>query len=589
MKNYDLYEGDGEMIGEAERPEKGPALPGRKPLGRDAELRRRDEYARKAERAVLDRRQFFRDSDNPDLEETVSLFDDFDRREPSIPPLPRKKKKKIRHKGLWISSMMFSLLGILFCAWLLIPQVTGSLFRFLPNVAFADGRLILFSPEEYDSFLSCVQETETDRIYPGVYVDGLHLGGMTKQQAESAVLENADLAPVDFDIVVNVAGQSWHVTPDRVPVSRNVTQLVNQAWAQGRGNTAGLRGTGRTPFQERVDRVASLRTAPVTLQTEKSFDSDALKTLCEGIAAYVNRDPVDSMVSTFDFTTKTFTFTEDVPGQYLNPEEIYLRVSDLLGREVYFNTLYLTPEKRIASVTQTELRNSFGLISSYTTKTTSNKNRNTNIDLSARAINGSTILPGEIFSFNGATGERTEAKGYRPAAAISGGQSRDEIGGGVCQTSSTLFNAVARADLEILERSPHAWPSSYVEKGFDATVNWPGLDFKFRNNSDWPVFIIASYADRRVSVSVYGMSLGVDTRIDLESVTVKTLPQPEGTNYVINPDLKRGESKKTVTGRSGSVVETWKIWYQGEKEIKREKLFTSTYKAYQETIEYNPY
>ena len=148
---------------------------------------------------------------------------------------------------------------------------------------------------------------------------------------------------------------------------------------------------------------------------------------------------------------------------------------------------------------------------------------------------------------------------------------------------------MARANLEIVDRSPHAWPSSYVEKGFDATVNWPDLDFKFKNNTDWPIFIIAAYANQKVSASVYGMSLGVDTSIDLESITTRTLPQPEGTNYVINTALNVGESKKTVTGRKGYVVETWKVWYQGKREVRRELLFTSTYKAYQETIEYNPF
>ena len=241
----------------------------------------------------------------------------------------------------------------------------------------------------------------------------------------------------------------------------------------------------------------------------------------------------------------------------------------------------------LAEVTRAELMNRFGLVSAYTTSTTSNKNRNTNIDLSAKAINGRTVMPGEIFSFNGATGERTAEKGYREAAAISGGQSRDEIGGGVCQTSSTLFNAVARANLEIIERNPHAWPSNYVEKGFDATVNWPGLDFKFRNNTEWPVFIIAAYAKQKVTVNIYGMSLGADERIDLESQTVRTIPQPEGVKYVLNPELAPGESKKTVSGRKGYEVETWKVWYQGNRETKRELLFKTTYKAYQETVEYN--
>jgi len=89
-------------------------------------------------------------------------------------------------------------------------------------------------------------------------------------------------------------------------------------------------------------------------------------------------------------------------------------------------------------------------------------------------------------------------------------------------------------------------------------------------------------------VSIYGMRLENDMTIDLESVTTKTIPQPEGTNYVINTSLAKGESKKTVTGRKGYVVETWKVWYQAGKEVKRELLFESTYKAYQTTIEYNP-
>ena len=307
-----------------------------------------------------------------------------------------------------------------------------------------------------------------------------------------------------------------------------------------------------------------------------------------GIANYVNRDPVNSMVQSFDFNTTTFTFTEDKPGAHIDPESLYSQVTGLLDDGVTKREIRVVPEKILAEITRTELMNRFGLISSYTTTTTNNSNRNTNIQLSAQAINGKTVLPGEIFSFNGATGERTAAKGYKEAAAIAGGQSRDEVGGGVCQTSSTLFNAVARADLEIIERNPHAWPSNYIEKGLDATVNWPGLDFKFRNNTDQPIFIVAGYNKRKVTVNIYGMNLGPGVRIDLESELIRTLPQPDGVNYVINTSLAPGENKKTITGRQGYEVNTWKVWYQGNRETKREVLFKTTYKPYQETVEYNP-
>ena len=157
----------------------------------------------------------------------------------------------------------------------------------------------------------------------------------------------------------------------------------------------------------------------------------------------------------------------------------------------------------------------------------------------------------------------------------------------MCQTSSTLFNAVARANLEIVKRSPHAWPSKYVEKGMDATVDWPGLDFQFLNNTEWPIYIIASYANRKVTVEIYGMNLGDGTSIDLESKVVRTLEAPSGVKEVLNEKLAPGTRKTTVQARKGYEVETYKVWYQNGHEIKRELLCKSTYKAYQETVEYH--
>jgi vancomycin resistance protein YoaR len=468
------------------------------------------------------------------------------------------------------------------------PQLTGIRYRFLPNLAFVNGNLIRLDDQRLDNFHGYRDEIYSDRIYQGAYIDDIHVGAMTREQAVRAVSALHNDAAGAFDITVSVGNESWHVNSERVPVSRNTEEIVERAWAAGRSNTASLSGGAATPFQERIDQVAAMRTSPVTFATRQDYDHEALRTLTDGIVNYVNRDPVNSMVHSFDFNTKTFTFTDDQPGARIDPDGLYAQLTELLDSGVTQKELRVVPEKILAEVTKTELKNSFGLISAYTTQTTKDNNRNTNIKLSAQAISGKTVLPGEIFSFNGATGERTSAKGYKEAPAISGGQSKDEVGGGVCQTSSTLFNAVVRADLEIVERNPHAWPSSYIEKGFDATVNWPGLDFKFKNNTEWPIFIIAGYSNRKVTVNIYGMSLGPGVTIDLESELVRTIPQPEGINYVVNTNLAPGESKKTVSGRKGYEVTTWKIWYQGNREIKREVLFKTTYKAYQETVEYNP-
>ncbi len=581
LKRYDLYEGDDDIIS---------SLPGKQPLGRDEGLKARDEYDRRTEEETKKKRYFASNEQDDGLGAPSTLFDDFDRFESPAPVRTGrpKYKRKDRHRGAWAAVIAVCLLILATMGIAVVPQLTGIRYKFLPNLAFVNGNLITLDAQRLDNFRGYRDELYSDRIYQGVYIDDIHVGGMTREEAVRTVSNAHNDVAGAFDITVSVGNESWHVNSERVPVSRNTEEVVERAWAVGRSNSESLAGGAITPFQERINQVAAMRTNPVTFATKQDYDHEALRTLTDGIVNYVNRDPVNSMVKSFDFNTKTFTFTDDMPGARIDPDAMYTELTDVLDSGVTQKELRIVPEKILAEVTKTELMNSFGLISAYTTQTTKDNNRNNNIQLSARAINGKTVLPGEIFSFNGATGERTAAKGYKEAPAISGGQSKDEVGGGVCQTSSTLFNAVARADLEIIERNPHAWPSSYIEKGFDATVNWPGLDFKFKNNTEWPIFIVAGYSNRKVTVNIYGMSLGAGVKIDLESELVRTIPQPEGTNYVINTELAPGESKKTITGRKGYEVTTWKIWYQGDREVKREVLFKTTYKAYQETVEYNP-
>jgi len=583
LKRYDLYEGDDDIIS---------SLPGKQPLGRDPGLKARDEYDRQAEEETKKRRYFASNEQDDGLGAPSSLFDDFDRFESPAPVYTSRPKYKRNDKtrGAWVAVIVVCLLLLAVMAIAVIPQLTGIHYRFLPNLAFVNGNLISLDTQRVENFNACREAIFTDRIYPGTYIDNVQVDKKTREEAAREVNAIHEKAEKAFDITVSVGNESWHINSERVPFFRNTEEIVERAWAAGRSNTASLNAGDVTPFQERVrnlsDRIDNMH--PVTFATEQDYDHEALRNLTDGIVNYVNRDPVNSMVRSFDFNTTTFTFTDDVPGARIDPDSLYAQMTELLDSGVTSKEVRVVPEKILAEVTKTELMNSFGLISAYSTQTTKDNNRNNNIQLSAQAINGKTVLPGEIFSFNGATGERTAARGYKEAPAISGGQSKDEVGGGVCQTSSTLFNAVARADLEIIERNPHAWPSSYIEKGFDATVNWPGLDFKFKNNTEWPIFIVAGYKNRQVTVNIYGMSLGAGVKIDLESELVRTIPQPEGINYVINTELAPGESKKTISGRKGYEVTTWKVWYNGNRETRREILFKTTYKAYQETVEYNP-
>ena len=440
----------------------------------------------------------------------------------------------------------------------------------------------------YAPFRQKVSIVSQDTIAQGVLIDGMHVGGLTRQQAGQALAQSGAQEESSLHMTVRVDGQTWVITPNELPFLRNAASVINTAYAVGRQGSVETIASGVTPFEYRYQHLYHTAGAPVSLYTRVTYNPDQVRHLVRIIESNINRDAVDAQVSTFDFGRRAFTFSEDRSGARLDGEKLYQQIISALNRRDFQAVIEAYSEEITPRVTRAELMNSFSLVSTYATQTTSNANRNTNIDLACRAVNGTVVMPGETFSFNQATGERTAAKGYKEAAAISGGTTRDEIGGGVCQTSSTLFNAAVRADMEIVERNPHAWPSSYIEKGFDATVNCPGLDMKFKNNTNWPIFIVAGYSNRKITVNIYGMSLGADMKIDLQSKTVRTIDQPPGTKYEINSSLAPGETKKTVTGRPGYVVETWKTWYQGNRVVREELLYTTTYKAYQETVEYNP-
>ena len=497
-------------------------------------------------------------------------------------PAPKKK-----HTGLWALVLLLCLAGIGLLGVLAAPQVLDIQYVNLPNYAFVNGNILAMDSQSMANLRAYRDYMNQDVIYPGIYIDGVHVGGMSVQEARDAVSGVEAQGGGSFAIQVEIDGRRWQIDSDQVPMTRNLEEILAKAYALGRQNTPGIRGTGVTPFEERLQAALALRSNPVSYTTELTFDREAIRALTDNIAAGFNRAPVNAAVSSFDFNTRSFSFTKDEAGIALSAEELYSRVIGHLDRGEMYATVQMQPETVLAPVTKAELMNSFHRISTYTTSTTNNSNRNTNVELSAQAINGTTVLPGETFSFNAATGQRTAEKGYKEAAAISGGQSVPEIGGGVCQTSSTLFNAVARANLEIVQRSPHAWPSSYVEKGMDATVDWPNLDFKFRNNTDWPIFIIASYAKRKVTVEIYGMGLGDGISIDLESVVTQELTPSASINYVNNPGLPAGTQRTTISARTGYVVETYQLWYRGKELIDRVYLCKSTYKAYQETVEYN--
>ena len=179
-----------------------------------------------------------------------------------------------------------------------------------------------------------------------------------------------------------------------------------------------------------------------------------------------------------------------------------------------------------------------------TTYASSNYNRSTNISLAASAVNGTVLMPGETFSYNGTLGQRTTAKGYREAGAYVNGQVSTEVGGGICQVSSTLYNAALLCNLEIVARTNHSFEPSYVPAGQDATVSWKSPDFQFKNNREYPIKLVASAGGGRVTFIIYGVKSNDDYEVKIQSS--KTGSIPFSTQYVNDDSLPVGTTKVTM-------------------------------------------
>ena len=213
---------------------------------------------------------------------------------------------------------------------------------------------------------------------------------------------------------------------------------------------------------------------------------------------------------------------------------------------------------------------------SYTTQFTAGVvNRNANIRNGAEKLNGNVVYPGERFSCNEHLVPWTEDNGWKPAGTYSEGSVVDSLGGGICQVSSTLYNALLNAEIKVVERYPHSMAVSYVPLSADAALAGDYKDLVFENNTDAPIYVQGVYTEGAITFNIYGH----DTRkkghsVEYVSKTTKTIPIKTATKK--DPTLPAG-TKKVTPGHVGYVAELYKITYENGKQVSKELVHTSTY------------
>lgn len=278
----------------------------------------------------------------------------------------------------------------------------------------------------------------------------------------------------------------------------------------------------------------------------------------------LKKDPKDAYI---DRESNPVKLVEEELGYDINLDEVKTLISTeenkQEGKEIEIPITVLQPKVKLSDITYTLYKDK---LAGYTTYFDPGQTaRANNLAVALNYLNGKIVMPGQIFSYNAAIGDTTVAKGYKAAATFKGGTVVQELGGGICQTTSTLYNVVLMANLEIVERHQHGLPVGYVPPSRDATVYSPSLDFKFKNTRQYPVKIVTSFSDGgSLNISIFGTREEKEYEVLLSHKYISTIPfttryeyddtMPEGTQTVISGGVNGYTSESYITKKLNGVV-----------------------------------
>lgn len=429
--------------------------------------------------------------------------------------------------------------------------------------------------QQYQRYQMMREVVEDQRFYEGTTVDGVDVSGMTLDEAR-AYFENSVEPTYRNRSVMLTTGEMF--TAEQLGYSSNYYTVLSTAWSSGRSGT----------LEERYNAILNGEHAAQDYTVSRVFyTEEAVRAAVANVAAHVDQEAKEPQITGFDSETLEFTLDDGQPGYELDQERL---VSDILyvmangGGDVepIVNAIAVQYDPD-------ELRAGYGRISYISTDaSSSSNNRLTNLYLACKAINGYRLEPGEQFSFNDVVGKRTAEKGYKEAGVYNGGADGMDIGGGICQVGSTLFNAAVMADMKITDRQPHSRPVSYLPKGQDCAINWGNQDLKFVNTTDSPVYVVAILTeDKQVECAVYGKLPEDGHTIKITSSTYKTLSFE--TYYELDTSLPSGTQEVSKKGRKGYKAVAYKIVLDKDgNEISKDVLCYSTYNKQDQIVKYNP-
>ncbi len=410
-------------------------------------------------------------------------------------------------------------------------------------------------------------------IADGVFIGQVDVSGMTKQEAEAAVEAYVD-SLTGSDLILSFNGQESRVSFSELGFSWDNPAVVDEAAALGNSGN----------ILERYKAIRNLQNQNVTLELEYSWDDDALETYLQEQADEMETEPVEATITRTSSNSNPFETTESETGLTVDIASTIKAIKEAVaagwnGGDLEVEAVVEVVEPRLTTEIVESIQDLLG--DHYTNYNPAEIDRSQNLINGTGFINGVVMLPGEEMSLHDYLYPCTVENGYRSAIAYADGGYVDSIGGGICQISTTVYNAVLEAEFEVISRYPHSMTVSYADPGLDsAQAESSGKDLKFSNNTDYPVYVEAWARNGRLYVAFWGTETRPENReVEYYSEYTETYVYSGQVQTTYDPNLPYG----TVTGVQGEYPRVTATAYKrvivdGEV-VSEEVMHTDTYRA----------
>ena len=439
------------------------------------------------------------------------------------------------------------------------------------GIAAVAAIVIIFSVIQF-ALWKYVSKVDGAHICKNVYIGKTDVSGMTKEEAVSAV-KNTLGDYRNKQLVLKVKDQGASVSIEEVGAEvDDIDKLAEQAVQYGKTGSLWSR------YQE----IHKLNKKKYVIDESFKIDETKLRNLIEERAVPLEQKAVNASAS---YNGSGFDLTDEAEGYTVDIDKSVKKIKNFMNKKWNYEDaeVELTLDTEEPTVKKTDLESLQDELGSYSTNAGWG-DRVQNLRRAAELISGTVVMPGEEFSVEQATLPYTEENGYVAGSAYENGQIVESIGGGLCQVSTTLYNAVLYAELEVTQRAPHSMSVSYVDPSRDAMIAEGISDFKFVNNYDTPI-LIEGYINGNNQLGFY--IYGKDTRdaghsVEFESETLETTEYT--TKYVEDTEAEIGSKETEGAGMDGSTARLWKVTYENGEEVSREVINNSTYQTSDVTV-----